>query len=75
MPVLDGLAALREITADPALAAVRVVMLTTFELDEYVFEALRGRGQRLRAQGRRPGRAAARGAGGRRRRLAAVAER
>ena len=42
MPVLDGLAALREITADPALAAVRVVVLTTFELDEYVFEALAG---------------------------------
>jgi DNA-binding NarL/FixJ family response regulator len=41
MPVLDGLAALREITADPALVRVRVVMLTTFELDEYVFEALR----------------------------------
>jgi DNA-binding NarL/FixJ family response regulator len=41
MPVLDGLAALREITADPALEAVRVIMLTTFELDEYVFEALR----------------------------------
>ncbi|MFB4308580.1 response regulator [Actinomadura sp. GTD37] len=41
MPVLDGLAALREITADPALAAVRVVMLTTFGLEEYVFEALR----------------------------------
>jgi DNA-binding NarL/FixJ family response regulator len=41
MPVLDGLAALREITADPALAQVRVIMLTTFEFDEYVFEALR----------------------------------
>jgi DNA-binding NarL/FixJ family response regulator len=41
MPVLDGLAALRQITADPALAAVRVVMLTTFELDEYIFTALR----------------------------------
>ena len=63
MPVLDGLAALREITADPALAAVRVIMLTTFELDEYVFEALRGRRQRLRAQGRRPGRAARRRSG------------
>jgi DNA-binding NarL/FixJ family response regulator len=41
MPVLDGLAALREITGDPALARVRVIMLTTFELDEYVFAALR----------------------------------
>jgi DNA-binding NarL/FixJ family response regulator len=41
MPILDGLGALGEITADPALAGVRVIMLTTFELDEYVFEALR----------------------------------
>jgi DNA-binding NarL/FixJ family response regulator len=40
MPVLDGIAALRLITADPELNAVRVIMLTTFELDEYVFEAL-----------------------------------
>ena len=42
MPAMDGLVALREIADDPALAPVRVVMLTTFELDEYVFEALRG---------------------------------
>ncbi|AYY12149.1 DNA-binding response regulator [Actinobacteria bacterium YIM 96077] len=42
MPELDGLEALREITSDPALDDVRVVMLTTFELDEYVFESLRG---------------------------------
>ena len=41
MPVLDGLAATRRITADPALAEVKVVILTTFELDEYVFEAIR----------------------------------
>ncbi|MDX3692342.1 response regulator transcription factor [Streptomyces europaeiscabiei] len=41
MPLLDGLAATRRITDDPALAQVRVVMLTTFELDEYVFEAIR----------------------------------
>jgi DNA-binding NarL/FixJ family response regulator len=41
MPVLDGIAALRQIVADPALAAVRVVVLTTFESDEYVFAALR----------------------------------
>ncbi|MEV0131565.1 response regulator transcription factor [Dactylosporangium sp. NPDC050688] len=41
MPVLDGLAALRQVTDDPALDRVRVVMLTTFELDEYIFTALR----------------------------------
>ncbi|MFI5829084.1 response regulator [Streptomyces sp. NPDC051578] len=41
MPVLDGLAATRTITADPALTSVKVVMLTTFDLDEYVFEAIR----------------------------------
>ena len=41
MPVMDGIASLREIAADPALAAVRVVVLTTFESDEHVFAALR----------------------------------
>ncbi|HWC67366.1 MAG TPA: response regulator transcription factor [Acidimicrobiales bacterium] len=41
MPGLDGLAATRAIVADPDLADVRVVVLTTFDLDEYVFEALR----------------------------------
>jgi DNA-binding NarL/FixJ family response regulator len=41
MPVMDGLEATREIAADPALGGVRVLMLTTFEVDEYVFEALR----------------------------------
>jgi len=41
MPGMDGLTALREITADPALREVRVIMLTTFELDEYVFDSLR----------------------------------
>ncbi|HET7386281.1 MAG TPA: response regulator transcription factor [Nocardioidaceae bacterium] len=41
MPGLDGLALLAAVSADAALAGVRVVMLTTFELDEYVFEALR----------------------------------
>ncbi|MGY0236676.1 response regulator transcription factor [Longispora urticae] len=41
MPRLDGIEATRQIAADPALAEVRVVILTTFEHDEYVFEALR----------------------------------
>jgi DNA-binding NarL/FixJ family response regulator len=41
MPGVDGLAATREIAADPDLATVRIVILTTFELDEYVAEALR----------------------------------
>jgi DNA-binding NarL/FixJ family response regulator len=41
MPGTDGLAATRAIVDDAALTDVRVVILTTFELDEYVFEALR----------------------------------
>ncbi|GAA2631847.1 response regulator transcription factor [Dactylosporangium fulvum] len=41
MPVLDGLEATRQIAADSRLADVRIVILTTFDLDEYVFEALR----------------------------------
>ena len=41
MPGTDGLAATRAIASDPDLAAVHVIVLTTFELDEYVFEALR----------------------------------
>ena len=41
MPELDGLAATRRIVSDAALDGVKVVILTTFELDEYVFEALR----------------------------------
>ena len=42
MPRMDGIEATRMITTDPAVAgATRVVVLTTFELDEYVFGALR----------------------------------
>jgi DNA-binding NarL/FixJ family response regulator len=41
MPRMDGLEATRRITSDPGLADTRVVVLTTFELDEYVFGALR----------------------------------
>src|SRR5205823_5687566 len=41
MPGTDGLEALRRINADDALIDVKVLVLTTFELDEYVFEAVR----------------------------------
>ena len=41
MPRVDGLQATAEITSDPDLRQTRVVVLTTFELDEYVFGALR----------------------------------
>jgi DNA-binding NarL/FixJ family response regulator len=40
MPGVDGLSATRIIAADPLLAATKVVMLTTYDLDEYLFEAL-----------------------------------
>ncbi|MDF5751045.1 response regulator transcription factor [Spongiactinospora sp. TRM90649] len=42
MPGMDGLTATRRIGADDSLRGVRIIMLTTFELDEYVFEAVRG---------------------------------
>jgi DNA-binding NarL/FixJ family response regulator len=41
MPDMDGIEATRRITDDPACASTRVLVLTTFDLDEYVFEALR----------------------------------
>ena len=41
MPSMDGLEATRQISAEERLAGVRVLMLTTFDLDEYVYQALR----------------------------------
>ena len=41
MPGIDGLEATRRIIADPELAGVRIIVLTTFALDQYVFDALR----------------------------------
>src|SRR5436190_12024965 len=41
MPGIDGIGATGRIVADPELGATRVIVLTTFELDEYVFDALR----------------------------------
>jgi DNA-binding NarL/FixJ family response regulator len=40
MPRTDGLEATRRIVADPALSGVRVIILTTFEEDEYIFTAI-----------------------------------
>ena len=41
MPGMDGIEATRRITSAPETSAVRVLILTTFDLDEYVFAALR----------------------------------
>jgi DNA-binding NarL/FixJ family response regulator len=41
MPELDGIEATRRITTDPSMVGVRVVVLTTFDTDEYVYDAIR----------------------------------
>ncbi|SOE76221.1 two component transcriptional regulator, LuxR family [Streptomyces sp. OV198] len=55
MPGTDGLAATRLISADPGLAHVRVVMLTTFEVDEYVVQSLRAGASGFLGKGAEPG--------------------
>ena len=50
MPVMDGIEATRQITSARGPGGARVLILTTFDLDEYVFEALRAGSERLRAQ-------------------------
>ncbi|MFC8132386.1 response regulator [Streptomyces sp. NPDC057302] len=54
MPGTDGLAATRLISADPSLAHVRVVMLTTFEVDEYVVQSLRAGASGFLGKGAEP---------------------
>ncbi|MGW0468951.1 response regulator [Streptomyces sp. NPDC003027] len=54
MPGTDGLAATRMITADPDLSAVRIVMLTTFEVDEYVVRSLRAGASGFLGKGAEP---------------------
>jgi DNA-binding NarL/FixJ family response regulator len=54
MPELDGLAATRQISTDPGLAGMKVLILTTFEVDEYVFEALRAGASGFLGKGARP---------------------
>ena len=54
MPGLDGLAATRRIMAEDDLAGVKVLILTTFEVDQYVFEALRSGASGFLGKGARP---------------------
>jgi DNA-binding NarL/FixJ family response regulator len=54
MPGTDGLAATRMIGADPALAHVRVVILTTFEVDDYVVQSLRAGASGFLGKGSEP---------------------
>ncbi|MGI5468329.1 response regulator [Streptomyces sp. CA-132043] len=54
MPGVDGLAATRMISEDPELAGVRVVILTTFEVDDYVVQALRAGASGFLGKGAEP---------------------
>ncbi len=67
MPNMDGVEATRRITSDERLSSTRVLILTTFDHDEYVLDALRGGCERLPAQGHAARGPARRGPGRRRR--------
>ncbi|MEV7285673.1 response regulator transcription factor [Streptomyces sp. NPDC093252] len=54
MPGTDGLAATRMISADPTLAQVRIVILTTFEVDDYVVQSLRAGASGFLGKGSEP---------------------
>jgi DNA-binding NarL/FixJ family response regulator len=54
MPGLDGLSATRRIMAEDDLAGVKVLILTTFEVDQYVFEAVRSGASGFLGKGARP---------------------
>ncbi|MFH8587820.1 response regulator [Streptomyces celluloflavus] len=54
MPGVDGLAATRMISQDPQLTAVRVVILTTFEVDDYVVQSLRAGASGFLGKGAEP---------------------
>ena len=54
MPGTDGLAATRMISEDPSLAHVRVVILTTFEVDDYVVQSLRAGASGFLGKGSEP---------------------
>ncbi|MCK1820542.1 response regulator transcription factor [Streptomyces sp. XM83C] len=54
MPGTDGLAATRTISADPSLAGVHVVILTTFEVDDYVVQSLRAGASGFLGKGSEP---------------------
>ena len=71
MPGMDGIEATRQITRSAATSEVRVLILTTFDLDEYVFAALRAGASGFLLKSISPGRAAERDPGHRRGRRAA----
>jgi DNA-binding NarL/FixJ family response regulator len=69
MPGRGGVSTTAAITADPALSGTRVIVLTTFDLDNYVHAALRARGERVPPQGCATDRSASSPTSGRRARL------